>query len=84
MIIRLEGVHVVMPTPQAVDLVELLEQAAEMLRYGCSDLFTDSEDGSLTSGENDRLIEAIEQHTQTLRSATQLRLVAGAIRGPIP
>jgi hypothetical protein len=82
-IIKLEGGHVIMPAPHAVNLVELLERIAEVLRYGCDDLFTDSENDLITSCENDRLIETVEQHTQMLRAATQPRSLR-AIRGPIP
>lgn len=79
MIIKLEGGHVVMPTPHALDLVDLLERVVEVMRYGCDDLFTDSEGDLFTSCENDRLIETVEQHTQTLRAATHPRLLRGMI-----
>lgn len=84
MIIKLHGGHVVVPTPHAVDLVELLEQVTEVLRYGCHDLFTDSEDDLFTTGENDRLIETVEQHTQMLRAATRPRPPRVQMRGAIP
>ena len=77
MIIKLEGGHVVLPTPHAVDLVELLERIAEVLRYGGDDPFADSEDHPFTSCENDRLIETVEQHTQMLRAATHPRAIRG-------
>lgn len=70
MIIKLDGGHVLMPTPHAVDLLELLERVAEVLRYGCGDLLTDSDGDLFTSGAYDRLIDTVEQHTQTLRCAT--------------
>jgi hypothetical protein len=83
-IIKLEGGHVIMPAPHAVNLVELLERVAEVLRYGCDDLFTDSEgDLFVTSCANDRLIKTVEQHTQMLRAATKPRSLR-ANAGPIP
>jgi hypothetical protein len=83
-IIKLDGGHVVMPTPHAVDLVELLERVTEVLRYGCDDLFTDSEGDLFTTCENDRLIETVEQHTQMLRAATRPRPPRVQMRGAIP
>jgi hypothetical protein len=70
MIIKLDGGHVVMPTPHATDLVDLLDKVAEVLRYGCDDLFEDTEGDLFTSCENDRLIETVEHHASTLRKAT--------------